>query len=79
MKINVNFVAQVLATNKNVLSDGRIFFNVTLFVPASGEAGQLNINEALFTELIPNQTYVFNGVYNDKYKNLSIIGVSDES
>ena len=78
MKINCNFSAQVLATNKNVLSDGRTYFNVTLFVPSSGEAGQLNISESLFNELIPGSTYDFKAMYNDKYKNLSIVGVENE-
>ena len=78
MKINCNFSAQVLATNKNVLSDGRTYFNVTLFVPSSGEAGQLNISESIFNELIPGTTYDFKAMYNDKYKNLSIIGAENE-
>ena len=78
MKINLTFSAQVLATNTNISKDGRAFHNMTVFVPSSGEAGQLNISDELFSSLVPGNSYTFRGEYNDKYNNFRVVGVEND-
>lgn len=78
MKLNLTFAAQVLATNTNISKDGRAFHNMTVFVPSSGEAGQLNISDDLFNVLVPGNDYLFRAEYNDKYQNFRVVGVEND-
>lgn len=77
MKINCNFRAQVLATNVNNTKDGKSYYNATVFIPSTGEAGQLNINENLFNDLSSGETYDFKAEYNDKYNNFRVVGLNE--
>lgn len=77
MKINCNFRAQVLATNVNNTKDGKSYYNATVFIPSTGEAGQLNISENLYNELSSGVTYDFKAEYNDKYNNFRVVGLNE--
>lgn len=77
MKISCNFSAQVLATNINESKDGKSYYNCTVFIPSSGEAGQLNISESVFALLESGNTYSFKAEYNDKYNNFRVVGVNE--
>lgn len=75
MKISCTFTAQVLATNIAVGKDDRRFYNATVFIPSSGEAGQLNISENLFNELESGKSYSFQAEYNDKFNSFRVVGL----
>lgn len=77
MKISCNFSAQVLATNYNVSKDDRRYYNATIFVPETGEAGSINISEDLYKDLISGSTYDFKAEYNDKYNNFRVVGINE--
>lgn len=77
MKINCNFSAQVLALNVNNSKDGKSYYNATVFIPSSGEAGQLNITDSLFAMLESGNTYDFKAEYNDKYNNFRVVGLNE--
>lgn len=77
MKINCNFSAQVLATNVNNSKDGKSYYNATVFIPSSGEAGQLNITESMYGVLESGNTYDFKAEYNDKYNNFRVVGLNE--
>lgn len=76
MKISCNFSAQVLATNIAIGKDDRRFYNATVFIPSSGEAGQLNISEDLFNQLVSGDTYSFRAEYNDKFNSFRVVGLA---
>ncbi len=78
MKLVTKFNAQVLATNVNYSKDGKAYHNMTVFVPSSGEAGQLNISEILYSKLVPQTEYTFVGEYNDKYNSFRVVGIENE-
>lgn len=77
MKISCNFSAQVLATNHQVSKDDRVFYNATIFIPSSGEAGSINISEDIAKKLIPSEVYNFSAEYNDKYNNFRVVGINE--
>ena len=59
MKINSTFNAQLLSTSVTTSKDGRNFYHITIFVPSSGEAGQMNVSENLYNSLVIGQSYDF--------------------
>lgn len=75
MKISCTFSAQVLATNIAIGKDDRRFYNATVFIPSSGEAGQLNISEDLFNQLSSGETYSFRAEFNDKFNSFRVVGL----
>lgn len=75
MKIACNFKAQVLATNINTSKDGKEYYNATIFIPETGEAGAISISEDTYKSIIPSESYSFKAEYNDKYSSLRVIGV----
>lgn len=75
MKINCNFDATVLATNVNTSKDGREFYNATIFIPSTGEAGAISISEDIYKSISPNESYNFKAEYNDKYSSLRVVGI----
>lgn len=78
MKISTTFKAQLLSTSTTESKDGRLFYHATIFISESGEAGQMNISEDLYKNLIVGSSYVFIGEWNDKYNTFRISGVCDE-
>lgn len=78
MKINAEFKALLLNTSMNEGKNGNTYYNVTIFCPESGEAGQMNVTENVFKNLVTNSTYKFVGEWNDKFNTFRIIGAYDE-
>lgn len=78
MKIKSVFSAQLLSTSKSESKNGNTYYNVTIFCPESGEAGQMNVNESIFNSLVPGRSYSFSAEWNDKYNTFRIIGADDE-
>lgn len=77
MKINCKFSCQVLATNINTTQDGKSYYNTTVFIPSTGEAGQLNITEKIFNDLVCGSSYTFNAEFNDKYKSFRVVDIDE--
>ena len=75
MKIACNFSAQVLAKNVNTSKDGKEYYNATIFIPSTGEAGAISISEDTYKSITPGEPYSFNAEYNDKYSSLRVIGI----
>lgn len=78
MKINSKFNAQLLSSSVTTSKDGRNFYHITIFVPSSGEAGQMNVTEDLYNNLVTGSEYTFVAEWNDKYNSFRVIGVDDE-
>lgn len=78
MKIITQFCAQLLSTSTTQSKDGRNFYHATIFVPSTGEAGQLNVSEDTYKNLVSGETYDFVAEWNDKYNSFRVIGVADE-
>lgn len=80
MKISCNFECQLLACNVVISSkDDRRYYNATVFIPSSGEAGQLNIKEELYNKLVDRfgEVITFKGEYNDKYNSFYVVGIDE--
>lgn len=75
MKINTKFKAMVLATNINQGKDNKSYYSATIFLPASGEAGSINISEDVFNNIHLNEENTFLAEYNDKYSSFRVIGI----
>lgn len=78
MKINSKFTAQLLSTSVTTSKDGRQFYHITIFVPSTGEAGQINVSEDLYKSLVTGQSYDFIGEWNDKYNSFRVVGVDND-
>ena len=79
MKINSNFDAIVLSKKENVTSEGKHYFNLTVFIPETGEAGQLPCSESVFGDLKDNslnKPIKLYSEYNDSFKSFRIVGVT---
>lgn len=79
MKINANFDAIVLSKKENVTSEGKHYFNITVFCPESGEAGQLPCSESVFGEIkdsVLNKPVKIFAEYNESYKSFRITGIT---
>lgn len=78
MKIECVFNAKLLSTNSTQGKNGTMYHQATIFCPDSGEAGQLNVNEAIFKDLVIGSDYKFHAEWNDKYTSFRIIGAENE-
>lgn len=76
MKINCEFESQVLASKKIVnQSNGKEYYQLTLFDVNSGEAGQLFTTEDIYKNVVAGQSYMFGAIYDDKYNSFKIAGM----